>query len=127
MPFLSLLVVAFMAIALVDIITRVEGQTKHLPKFAWIILVILLPFIGSLIWFIVGRVYPERTGDHRPPVPVTYRGPRGVHDTAPPRYAPPADARSTEQQLADLEREIEEDRLRAEVERRRGESNPTDT
>jgi hypothetical protein len=31
----------------------------------------------------------------------------------------PRDARSTEQQLADLEREIEEERLRAELARRR--------
>jgi len=35
--------------------------------------------------------------------------------------APARDPRSTEQQLADLEREIEEERLRAEIARRRQE------
>ncbi|MNJ03241.1 hypothetical protein D3C73_1634790 [compost metagenome] len=41
--------------------------------------------------------------------------------TAPAPPAPPADLRTTEQQIADLDREIEEWRLREEVEKRKRE------
>ena len=53
----SLLVIALMVGALIDIITRVDSQVRFLPKMAWIIIVILLPLIGSLLWFAIGREY----------------------------------------------------------------------
>ncbi len=39
----SLLVIALMIGALIDIITRDSSLVKFLPKLAWIIIVILLP------------------------------------------------------------------------------------
>ncbi|WP_345542904.1 PLD nuclease N-terminal domain-containing protein [Microbacterium jejuense] len=111
MPVLiSLVFLAIMIAALVDIIRRDEAQLRYLPKMGWVIVVILLPLIGTLLWFTIGRVYPEDR-------------PRGVRAPRPAAAAPspamPRDTRTTEQQLADLEREIEEDRLRAELDRRR--------
>lgn len=41
--------------ALIDIITRDDSQVRHLPKLVWILLVILLPFVGSIVWFVVGH------------------------------------------------------------------------
>lgn len=41
--------------ALIDIITRDDSQVRHLPKLVWILLVILLPFVGSVVWFVVGH------------------------------------------------------------------------
>lgn len=119
MPFLfSLLVIALMIGALIDIITRDDAQVKYLPKMGWIIIVILLPFIGSALWFAIGREY----GDAGDPLP---RMRRAERPAAPPatvtRPAPPVDVRSTEQQIADLDREIEEWRLREEIEKRRRE------
>ncbi len=114
MPFLfSLLVIALMIGALVDIITRDDSQVKHLPKMVWIIIVILLPLIGSLLWFAIGREY----GDSGIRIPRMRR-------EAPPtrtetRPAAPVDTRTTEQQIADLDREIEEWRLREEIEKRK--------
>lgn len=116
MPLLiSLLTIALMIFAMVDIILRVDGQVKHLPKFVWLLLVVLLPLIGSVLWFAIGREYPEREVARAPQF-----APWASEPAAP---APPAsrDPRSTEQQLADLEREIEADRLRAEIARRRAE------
>ncbi|TFB92493.1 MULTISPECIES: PLD nuclease N-terminal domain-containing protein [Cryobacterium] len=98
--------------ALIDIITRQDGQVQHLPKLVWIMIVILLPVIGSILWFAVGREYaapidrgtfgdprrsqarPSRPGEPRPGEPS-----RGKYTGVP--------SRSTEDELADLEREIE--------------------
>lgn len=112
MPYVfSLLVLAAMVFAIVDIILRDESQVKHLPKMMWLILVILIPLLGTILWFALGREYPERQAP-RPPQFAPWAA-------APP--AAPRETRSTEQQLADLEREIEEERLRAELARRSSE------
>lgn len=110
----SLLIIALMIGALVDIITRDSSQVKHLPKVVWIIIVVLLPLVGSALWFAVGREY----GDAGIPIPRLGRSVRPKTQTdAPP--VPPADLRTTEQQIADLDREINEWRLREEIEKRR--------
>lgn len=117
MPFVfSLLVIALMIGALVDIITRDDSQVKHLPKMVWLIIVILLPLIGSILWFTIGREY----GDAGVALPRLRRPERS---SAPASAAPVvrADTRTTEQQIADLDREIEEWRLRQELEKRRRE------
>lgn len=120
MPFLfSLLVIALMVGALVDIIRREDSQVRFLPKMAWIVIVILLPLIGSLLWFAIGREYSE-AGLRIPRMraAATPSAPR----RADPMPTAPVDTRSTEEQIADLDREIEEWRLRAEIEKRRRDS-----
>lgn len=116
MPFLfTLITIALMVFALVDIIRRDDSQVRFMPKFVWLLLVILLPLIGSVLWFAIGREYPEggiRLGRQA-------RGEAAVHPPVAP--APPVDVRTTEQQIADLDREIEEWRLRQEIEKRKKE------
>jgi len=41
--------------ALIDVITRENWQVQHLPKITWVFIIILLPVIGSIVWFAVGR------------------------------------------------------------------------
>ncbi|UWF76969.1 MULTISPECIES: PLDc N-terminal domain-containing protein [Microbacterium] len=121
MPFLfTLLTIALMVFALVDIIRREDAQVRYMPKFVWLLLVILLPLIGSILWFAIGREYPDGGirlgGPARAPRAVTAAPP------APPAAPPaPADTRTTEEQIADLEREIEEWRLREEIAKRKKE------
>ena len=115
MPFLfSLLIIALMIGALIDIITRDSALVKHLPKMVWIIIVILLPLVGSILWFAIGREY----GEAGIQIPRMRRAERPTTRTD-VRPAPPVDTRTTEQQIADLDREIEEWRLRQEIEKRR--------
>ena len=112
----SILMLALLIGALIDIITRRDDQVKHLPKVFWIILVILIPLAGSLIWFLVGREYDgEGIRLSRPA-----RKRRPEHPT-PAGPSIPVDTRTTEQQIADLDREIEEWRLREEIEKRKKE------
>jgi len=87
--------------ALVDIITRPEGQVKHLPKLVWILLVVLLPLIGSIVWFVAGREY---AGSPVSPLG-TFGDPRRA--AAAPRSANGGRAVTTEEELAALDREIE--------------------
>ncbi len=99
MALLPVFVLLIMVGALIDIIMRSEWQVKHLHKFGWILLVIFLPLIGSVLWFTLGREYPA-------PAPRTHTGGGRYHSQAhaPGRFERP---KSTEEQLAELEREIE--------------------
>jgi len=117
MPFLfSLLVIALMIGALIDIITREDSQVRFLPKMAWLIIVILLPLIGSILWFAIGREYSEAG------ISMPRMARRAQHPSPPAAPAPPVDTRTTEQQIADLDREIEEWKLREEIEKRKRDS-----
>ncbi|MCP2030369.1 hypothetical protein L1277_000433 [Okibacterium sp. HSC-33S16] len=101
--------------ALVDIITRQDTQVKHMPKIVWVLLVVFLPLIGSVLWFSLGREYERSNGD-RPRIPVQVsRRPRDTPGR--PVATPTARVRSTEEQLADLEREIEFHEKQARIER----------
>lgn len=115
-PVLAFLVFALMVFAIIDAIIRPQDQVKHLPKFAWILIVIALPLVGSVLWFTLGREWqtaPRETmsfGDPR-------RWSREQPATPPP--SPGRDTRSTAQQLADLEREIEIAELEEQIRRRK--------
>lgn len=116
MPYVfSALTLLLMIGALADIITRDQLGVRYLPKLVWIILVILIPLVGSILWFIVGREYaaPSDRG--------TFGDPR--------RWEKPEPVvRDTAAELAALEREIEANekadrirRLEAELEHKRRE------
>lgn len=115
MPFFALLVFVVMISALIDAITRRDDQVRHLPKFAWIIFIVLLPLVGSILWFALGREWGAA------PEAMSFGDPRRWSKDQEP-VAPasrPRDTRTTEQQLADLEREERAAQLEAEIRRRR--------
>jgi hypothetical protein len=110
-----LLFVGLWAYALVDCITTDADRCRNLPKVAWVLIVVLVPLLGSLLWFGFGRpAGGARTG----------RGPGASRPMGPtlddhPRYSGAAgisDRRSAE---LDLEIERWEQRQREERERRR--------
>ncbi len=118
---LPALTLGLLAGALADMITIEATRVKHLPKMAWIIIVILIPLVGGILWFLVGREYlprADRSGGavHRP--------------WAQPGHSRnhPSDlsVRDAEAELAALDREIAEHeraerirRLEAELEEKR--------
>lgn len=118
---LPILTFVLLAAALVDIITRDDSQVRHLPKLVWILLVVVLPVIGSIVWFLVGREW-------RPaPEAIPFGDPRRREEPVRVPQSPPATPQlSTEAQLAALEAEIaaaeREERIRrleAELEAKR--------
>ncbi|MBA8989883.1 hypothetical protein FHW23_001115 [Curtobacterium pusillum] len=120
--------IVLLVFALIDIITKSDDQVRGLPKFAWILICIFLPVVGSIVWFAVGHDWSPTDRNHG-----RYIEPKRHED----RYATLGDARTahgdervsgTEQELAELEREIEYWEAQARLRRAKeaaGEGEPT--
>ena len=118
---ISVVLFALLVGALIDIILRSDDQVKHLPKIVWVLLVVFLPLVGSILWFTIGREYSQVVslgsfGDPRRRERPASSGPAGQSMRL----------KTTEEELAELEREIEfhrqQDRIRqleAELDERR--------
>ena len=52
-------VLALDVFAMVDVILMDRRRVRAVPKFVWIILILLVPVVGALLWFFVGK---ERAG-----------------------------------------------------------------
>lgn len=85
-------------LVLVDIITRDQSRIRHLDKTMWLIIVIILPLIGTILWFAIGR---ERDAS---PSFGSFSSP--VRAEPPQRQSTRSIALSTEDELAAVEREI---------------------
>jgi hypothetical protein len=64
------LIVAFTIFSVAHLALTPRNQVRGIPKQAWIVFVILVPVVGGVMWFAVGRV---RAGEsprsaHRGPV-----------------------------------------------------------
>jgi hypothetical protein len=60
--------------AAIDCIQTRDDQVKHIPKIAWVVLIVLIPWVGPIAWLWAGRErsFPPRRR------PIT--GPRGPED-----------------------------------------------
>ena len=55
------IVLVIFVYALVDVIRTDGHQTRGISKPAWIIVMIVLPLLGAILWFIFGRPYNKPT------------------------------------------------------------------
>lgn len=63
--------------SVVDVAQSDAGRVKRLPKGVWLLVTVVLPVLGAIIWFAVGRpggVAPGKQPPRRP------RGPLGPDD-----------------------------------------------
>ncbi|MCW2915459.1 MAG: hypothetical protein JWN52_3527 [Actinomycetia bacterium] len=51
----GLLILALWVFCIIDVITTDESLCRNLPKTLWLIIVLILPDIGSIIWLVAGR------------------------------------------------------------------------
>lgn len=127
MPYvISIVIFLAMLAALFDVISRDDSQIKGLPKLVWVLLIVFIPLVGCILWFVAGREpkdpgYPSRDG-----APASPRTRPVLFDRSPSASPAPTAQLSTEEQLAALEREIAEEeelarirQLEAEIEERR--------
>jgi hypothetical protein len=59
------LAVALMVFSLVDAIALDRFRVRGVPKGLWIVLIVLLPLVGSVLWLTVGRGKKNAPGAHR--------------------------------------------------------------
>lgn len=115
----SFATLALMIFALVDVIQRSDADIKHLPKIAWVLFIVLIPLVGGILWFMVGREggWGSRSTSYVEPAP--RREDRFA--TLDEARADHGDRRvsSTEQELEALDREIEYWKRQAELKRAR--------
>ena len=57
----GLLLFALWVFCLVDVIVADELRVRNLPKVFWVLIVLLLPDVGSILWLVAGRDWQSRT------------------------------------------------------------------
>jgi Phospholipase_D-nuclease N-terminal len=50
-----LLLIGLEIFALIDCIQTSEDEARHLPKLAWVILIVIAPLVGAIAWLFAGR------------------------------------------------------------------------
>lgn len=83
---------------IIDVVRTPRGTTRNLPKWLWLIIVVLVPIIGGLLWWGLGRTRRDAGGWWRK------RGPVAPDDD--PRFL----------------RKLDEDVWSSKMRRRRGEA-----
>jgi hypothetical protein len=66
-----LLAVAVYIYFVIDVLRTPRGETRSLPKFVWLLVVVLVPLLGGALWLALGRVWPSpgsRFGRRRGPM-----------------------------------------------------------
>ena len=115
--FVFLILFAFWIWAILDVIATDSGLCRNLPKGVWLILVLLLPDIGSLAWLLLGR--PEKRSWK--PGSTDYSAPRNpIAYEDHPRYS--ATPEITDRRSQELDRRLDaweaEQRRAREIEKR---------
>ena len=83
---------------IIDVLRTPRGTTRNLPKWLWLVIVVLVPIIGGLLWWGLGRTRRDGGGWWRK------RGPVAPDDD--PRFL----------------RKLDEDVWSSKMRRRRGEA-----
>lgn len=52
-----ILAVAFYIYCIIDVSRTPRGETRTLPKYVWLVLVVLVPLLGGAAWLFLGRVW----------------------------------------------------------------------
>jgi hypothetical protein len=115
---LPVLTIALMVFVLADIISGGPEKFKNLDKVWWVIIVIILPLVGSILWFLVGREYNGRDefisfGDSRRADAV------GFTTTSPTLSSTEAELAALDREIAAYEKDQRIRRLEAEIEAKR--------
>jgi len=66
---LLLMAIAFMIFCVVDVALTDKSRIRSLRKWAWLIVVIVVPVIGGLLWFILGKSRQDGSGQRRTVAP----------------------------------------------------------
>ena len=115
---LGLIMFGLWIFCIIDVITTPEGECRNLPKMLWLLIVILIPDVGSIVWLVAGRNW------NRQPANLPYKGNRG---TSMPRAGAgrASNPDDDEEFQAFLRARAEEQRRRAREAQQRDDQPPT--
>lgn len=91
---LAVLAVFFWVFSIVDCAILPEGRHRGVSKVSWILIVVLIPVLGGILWFTVGRMGPNA-------VPVTLRA-----DDDPSFGPTAAEREERDRRIRDLEAQL---------------------
>lgn len=117
--FFFALEILLVALALISCLSAEDGEVRALPRYVWIILILLFPIVGSIVYFAVGRpiqTAPRSTWRVGGGFPEATRPPRAPDDD--PDFLAKLDEQNR-QQDAELLRRWEADLRRREEELRK--------
>jgi hypothetical protein len=102
--------IVFTILAVVDCVLTERDAVRALPKPLWLLVVILLPVIGGLLWFVIGRGPARLAVRRRPPPDDDPDFSRRAHGpSAPPRPALEEHPRVIEEDLASHDADPEDE------------------
>lgn len=116
----GLLLLALWLFCIIDVIVTDEFRVRNLPKAVWLIIVLLLPDIGSIAWLVAGHPWGERTR------PASSRFAREFPEYDRPGRHVAVNPEDDEAFLRQVRVRAEEQRRRAEQERRAREAREQD-
>jgi energy-coupling factor transporter transmembrane protein EcfT len=58
---LFIIPLAVVLYALFDVASTPQEEVRNLPKWGWLLAILLLEFLGAMAWFIAGR--PKKSGN----------------------------------------------------------------
>jgi hypothetical protein len=100
---LSLILIGVWLFGLFDVLTTDESEVRHLPKFGWLLIVLLGLLPGAVLWLTLGRAKVRVP----PPRPTGSAGlPPGVPETP---IEPPKGPEDDPAFLRDLERRMRDE------------------
>ncbi|NMA76044.1 MAG: PLDc_N domain-containing protein [Actinomycetales bacterium] len=63
---IAVLSIALTVFALADCVQTEDDKIRGLPKWAWIVLIVLIPWVGPITWLFVGKDRASPEGHGRP-------------------------------------------------------------
>ncbi|MEE2522190.1 PLD nuclease N-terminal domain-containing protein [Pseudarthrobacter sp. J75] len=115
---LAIAVLAIFVYGLVDVIRTDRSQTRGISKPAWIVVMIVLPVLGAILWLLLGRPAAEKTA------PRNYSHPSAPDDD--PEFLRNLEMKRRNQAEAERLRKLK-DELDAKERGFKGDSAPGDT
>jgi hypothetical protein len=58
--------ILLVVLALISCLSAEDGEVRALPRFVWVIVILLFPLVGSIVYFAVGRPLPSTPRTSRP-------------------------------------------------------------
>lgn len=67
--FVGLALLALFVFCVIDVLTTPEHEVRNLPKLGWLLIVIVLPLVGSVAWLVAGRRQGPSQREYRSTTP----------------------------------------------------------